>query len=259
MASNWIKVGKDTPEKPEIAILADKIGKTIPEAFLEFFRVYSWADSITSDGTVPHLSLLGAGHLSRCCPETFPALASPEIGWILPFEGDWQKGFVFANWDRHNGRCCKARALDTEKKKKQRSKPKELSRSQRDIIGPREEKIVSSKEDTTPAITFDEFREVWNATPGNSKCIATSKERIASFKLRMKEDMFRDNWRVALGKFPLQCFASQPGSLKPDIEFFLRPKTVLSIIEGKYDWSKTNGHSDLDDPIKYRSTVVKYD
>lgn len=37
-------------------------------------------------------------------------------------------------------------------------------------------------------------------------------------------------------KFPLRCFAD--GGWRPDLDWLLRPDSVLSILEGKYDWDK---------------------
>jgi hypothetical protein len=44
LAGDWIKVEKLTPDKPEIAILARKLGVSIGDAFLEWFRIYAWAE-----------------------------------------------------------------------------------------------------------------------------------------------------------------------------------------------------------------------
>lgn len=118
MAGDWMKVEKLTPDKPEIAILARKLGTSKGEAFLNWFRVYSWADGITCPGFVPHLSLEDADELSRAAPGTCAALASTQIGWLSA--GD--DGIHFRNWERHNGKSAKSRALETEKKREQRSK-----------------------------------------------------------------------------------------------------------------------------------------
>jgi hypothetical protein len=117
MAFDWIKLDKTTPDKPEIAILARKLSISQGEAFLEWSRVYIWADGITEDGYVPDISLQEADRLSRCRSGTFTALASQEIGWVVP-EG---KGFRFANWTRHNGTCAKVRLYEAERKRKQRA------------------------------------------------------------------------------------------------------------------------------------------
>ncbi len=88
---------------------------------------------------------------------------------------------------------------------------------------------------------FSDFQETWNNTPGVRKCIAANKGRVGAFKARMKESVFLDGWRTALAKFPLKCFASKPDGWQPDIDWFLRPNNVTSILEGKFDWTHSNG------------------
>ena len=75
MAGDWLKVGKDTPDKPEMAILARLLGLSLGDTFLVFFRAFAWADAITSNGRVPFLSLDEAAELARCRPDFVPILS----------------------------------------------------------------------------------------------------------------------------------------------------------------------------------------
>jgi len=119
--ANWIKVEKVTPDKPEILLLANKLRVSQAEAFLQFFRLFAWADDhVGEGGVVPFLSRREGDTLAHLCPGTCDALASPEIGWLLP-RADGAPGFLFRNWERHNGKSAKARASDTEKKRRQRA------------------------------------------------------------------------------------------------------------------------------------------
>jgi hypothetical protein len=116
MAGDWIKLEKATPEKPEVAIVARKLGITYGDAFLAITRLLIWADDATADGFVPFLSRSDGdihGRQSGLCD----ALASSEVGWLVFTDG----GMRFANWDRHNGKCGKARVLERDKKRKQRT------------------------------------------------------------------------------------------------------------------------------------------
>lgn len=137
---DWLKVQKSTPDKPEIAILARKLGVSIGEAFLSWFRVYCWADGISHDGCVPFLSLCDGDTLSHAIPGTCDALASEEIGWL---EDMAEGGIRFVHWDRHNGKSAKQRALDAEKKRQQRS----LSRKCPDDNGTKAEHGGGQKRD----------------------------------------------------------------------------------------------------------------
>jgi hypothetical protein len=147
MAGDWIKVEKVTADKPEIAILARKLGVSHGEAFLNWFRVYSWADGVTSDGRVPFLSLDDGDTLSRAQPGTCAALASDEIGWLLLVDGSMQ----FGKWDRHNGKSAKGRALESEKKRAQRARrpadvPQSVPQSSGQNQGPEKRREEKSKD-----------------------------------------------------------------------------------------------------------------
>lgn len=91
-------------------------------------------------------------------------------------------------------------------------------------------------------ISASEFLEAWNTASGNVKARAISGRRAKALKSRLREPGWREHWLSALAKFPLKCFSDQDG-WKPEIDWFLRPDTVTKILEGKYDWSKTNGRS----------------
>ena len=97
---------------------------------------------------------------------------------------------------------------------------------------------------------FEDFQEAWNATPGVRRCIAPNTDRTKAFKTRIGESIFRDNWRAILARFPLPLHASQPDGWKPDADWFLRPNTVTAILEGKYDWTKSNGQHKAQPPAK---------
>lgn len=122
MAGDWLKVEESTPDKPEIAVLARKLGVSQGDAFLEWFRVYRWAGR-ACPGFVPNLSLADLNMLSGARAGTCEALASGEIAWLHLGSG----GITFEKWDRHNGKSAKARALEAEKKRNQRGKTDEVA------------------------------------------------------------------------------------------------------------------------------------
>ena len=141
MAGDWIKVEKITPDKPEIAILARELGISQADAFLSWFRAYSWADGITADGFVPNLSLADGDSLSRCCPGTFRTLASPILKWVEETPG----GLIFSKWNRHNGKSAKNRALEADKKRRQRSVSRFCPDDNGTKSGPEKRRVSSSK------------------------------------------------------------------------------------------------------------------
>ena len=80
-----------------------------------------------------------------------------------------------------------------------------------------------------------EFVAAWNATQG-VRHIRDIGKRASTLSARLSSKAW--DWKAALAKFPLKCFASDPDGFVPDLEFFLRPGTVTKILEGKYDWTK---------------------
>lgn len=106
---------------------------------------------------------------------------------------------------------------------------------------------VPPPEPDEAAIAWKEFASTWNKTPGVVKCQAGNESRRKSFRARLKERVLVDGkptpWidaaKIAMQRhFPLKLCESDPAGWKPDIDFFLRPASVLKVLEGKYDWAK---------------------
>lgn len=125
MASDWIKVCKETIDKPEISILADGLGMSREEAFGWWFRLYAWADSQTADGYVKNRNLRQVADMAHVPAEVCQILASREIGWLMEYQSEnhpEERGVVFVNFDRHNGKSAKKRATTAKRVAKFRLK-----------------------------------------------------------------------------------------------------------------------------------------
>jgi hypothetical protein len=116
MAGDWTKVENVTPDKPEIAILARKLGVSLGDAFLSWFKLYRWAGGITTGGNVPFLSGSDADALSGAIPGTCDVMASEEVGWVKA-NSEGRPGITFVKWELHNSKAAKARALDAARKR----------------------------------------------------------------------------------------------------------------------------------------------
>lgn len=102
---------------------------------------------------------------------------------------------------------------------------------------------------TTPAadpLSIErELLEAWNAASGNTHVARTSgeliltDERRRAFRIRIRDPAW--DWRAAIAKFPLKTVLADPTGWKPDMDWFLKPGSVLKILEGKYDWTPRNG------------------
>jgi len=104
MATRWIKIDVTTPNKPAIRAAAKDCGVSVGDAFLAFFRLYSWLDEFTADG------IIEADRDMIDEEGRLPGLAASleRSGW-LRFTGD---GMCYVtNYQEHNGTSAKARAL----------------------------------------------------------------------------------------------------------------------------------------------------
>lgn len=94
-----------------------------------------------------------------------------------------------------------------------------------------------SASDSPPDAVVQEILDSWNRIPGVLKAERVTAKRKASVNARMREAYFRSNWtqgmqRVASSEF---CQGVNDRGWKADLEWFLRPDTLLKILEGKYD------------------------
>lgn len=101
----WIKIDVDTPNKRAIVRLAADCGVSRGDAFLAFFRLYSWLDEQTADGVL-FADPDEVDAIARL-PGTAGSLA--RSGW-LAFSPDGRLSVV--NWQEHNGQSAKRRAMN---------------------------------------------------------------------------------------------------------------------------------------------------
>lgn len=114
MAGDWIKVEKHTPNKPELRYVARTCGCTQAEAFLAWFKLWSYLDDQTDDGYVRFLSASDADEIGTLCGL---GAALADVGWLVFDAG----GVQVVHWERHNGRSAKRRASETERKRHSRA------------------------------------------------------------------------------------------------------------------------------------------
>ncbi len=108
--AHWIKIEVITPDKLEMRRIARLCNCSIADAFLAFFRFYSWADEVTDTGHIPALTAEDIDHYAER-PGFGSALA--DVGWISFSDA----GGTISNWDRHNGESAKKRCISAERKR----------------------------------------------------------------------------------------------------------------------------------------------
>lgn len=135
MAGDWIKLEHATLDKPEVLELAELLSVSHGDALLYCLRFWVWADQQMSRNCHGvRVTKKGLDALMRC-----PGLANAlmHVGWIGGNDG----ALVLTNFERHNGKTAKERALTTKRKQAERENTvTEMSRSDRDKSVTREEK-----------------------------------------------------------------------------------------------------------------------
>lgn len=144
LAGDWMKIEKDTPDKPEILALARILSCSPDEAFGKCFRFWRWADSQLSNGNAPGVSEI---EVDALVGRHGFADGLIKVGWLQVRNGS----LVVPNFDRHMSESAKKRGLTA----KRVSRFKE--RSGNDLVTHdalaekrREEKSIGGKPPITP-------------------------------------------------------------------------------------------------------------
>ena len=134
MAGDWLKMESNTPDKPEVFEIATQLKITPAEAFGRLFLVWRFFDQHTEDGNATNVSGAYLDHVAGVSG-FFEAMKN--VGWI-DGEDSYGYGLKLPNFDRHNGKTAKSRALTAKRvaTHKKRSGNDELTQS----ALPREEK-----------------------------------------------------------------------------------------------------------------------
>jgi len=95
------------------------------------------------------------------------------------------------------------------------------------------------KEETgpDPEKVASELQERWNALEGVRKCCGFSGKRMAALKKRLEDPAWWTNVPEALERIQASrfCRGENDRTWLANMEWFLRPDTVLNLLEGKHD------------------------
>ncbi len=115
MAGEWLKLEANTPEKPEVFAITVAMGWEDPDlAVGKLFKVWRWFDQQTVDGNAPNVTL---ALLDRVSGVSGFAQAMCDAGWLVQASG----ALSLPNFDRHNGKTAKDRALTAKRVAKHKS------------------------------------------------------------------------------------------------------------------------------------------
>jgi hypothetical protein len=114
MAGDWIKVQKDTPDKPEVLAVAARLGIDPDAVTGKLIRIWSWFDTHTTDGNALSVTF---SFIDRMTGVTGFAEQVSMVGWLE------QNGAMLTlpNFQNHNGETAKKRAQGKNRTEKHRS------------------------------------------------------------------------------------------------------------------------------------------
>ncbi|EIE5088234.1 hypothetical protein LDM16_001724 [Escherichia coli] len=160
MASNWIKLEVITPDKPEIFRLAEILNIDPDAALGKVIRFWAWADQQMIDGNADcNARGVTKSAIDRITFMAGFADALIQVGWLVENDG----GLSLPNFERHNGKSSKKRAVTNERVTKIRElkrKGNAASVTQRDQKTlPEEEEEEDINTDLTHPKPFPSGRE----------------------------------------------------------------------------------------------------
>ena len=163
MAGDWIKLQKDTPDKPEVLAIASRMNLDPDAVVGKLVRIWSWFDTHTVDGNAMSVTY---SLLDRLAGVTGFAEQMTFVGWLN------QDGHVLSlpNFEYHNGETAKKRALGKNRQEKHRSNDDSNANSNASSVTEtlpekrREEKSVKEDKEraTVVACPPDVEQQVWD-------------------------------------------------------------------------------------------------
>lgn len=163
MAGDWIKLQKDTPDKPEVLAIASRMNLDPDAVVGKLVRIWSWFDTHTIDGNANSVTF---SLLDRLAGVNGFAEQMTFVGWLE------QKGHVLTlpNFEYHNGETAKKRALGKNRQDKFRNNDESNAKSNASSVTEtlpekrREEKSIDIKKEraTSVACPPDVDQQIWD-------------------------------------------------------------------------------------------------
>lgn len=194
MAGDWIKVECATPDKPEVYRMAEVLDIAPEHVVGCLVNLWVWADQQTTDGNAAGVTRT---LVDRKSGVTGFADAMKAVGWLEETE----KGLRFPNFERHNGKTAKDRALTAKRVAKHKRKSNEKGNG-----GSNEKGNGAS---VTNALPREEKRreEIKETEPNGSDAAASLSERLWGDGLKALAKMAGkppNSMRSVLGKWRQQ-------------------------------------------------------
>ena len=251
MAGDWIKLEVATIDKPEVIEMSDLLETTPEEVFGMLFRVWAWFDSQSRDGHAGNVtgitlqkfidSLVGRQGFAGCMKK---------VGWLTDVG--------MPNFDKHNGKSAKNRALARDRKARERAEEvTKESRNDRDKNGTREEKMLKEKEgDSVAGAIFGDGLKILTSAGTTEKAARTFLGMCLS---KWADTDVRDALLQSAGKVDPVSYARKILGTKPE-----KPKppagsdAVLARLREKHPSIRlaTDGKAFFDPPTQNRYSLT---
>ena len=213
MAGDWIKLQKDTFDKPEVLAIATRMGIDPDAVVGKLGRIWSWFDTHTVDGNA---SCVTFSFIDRYVGVTGFAEQVALVGWLV------QNGYdlTLPNFGYHNGETAKTRALAKNRVEKHRSNANGNAPSVTKSLPEkrREEKNKDIRPSDVSVTIWDEYvkhRKAKKATISNTvieslrvdaQSVGLTIEQAIQMQLKRGWTGFDPSWVIAANQ-PTNAFA----------------------------------------------------
>jgi len=254
MAGDWIKFETATSDKPEVWAMAQSLGIDADAVVGKLLRVWAWFDQQTQEGNA-------VGNGASVTSSVTKALLDRRVGvsgfcdsMILSgWMADDGHSLTLPNFDRHNGKTAKDRALTAKRAANHRSNANSNASTVTSIVTdalPREEKrreeknidtLVISQANDKPDCPHQEIISLYHEVlPQCPKVRDWTQARQTQLRTRWNESADRQNldyWR-RLFEYVGECDFLTGRTAKPffaDLEWITKTANFTKIRERKYE------------------------
>lgn len=172
MAGDWLKLESSTPDKPEVQAIAAELSITTAEVVGRLILVWRWFDQQSRDGYAPVTLPL----LSRIAGLDGFAESMEKQLWL----STGKKGVTVMNFERHNGKSAKVRALAKDRMQRHRNASSVTSASPE-----------KRREDITPKPPRSSSASTSKPATKCSYCDAAKEGNVNGFDYCNDQDHFR--------------------------------------------------------------------
>lgn len=253
MAGDWLKFEITTPDKPETWQLADQLNLDPDAVVGKLLRVWAWFDQQTENGNAPSVT---KKLLDRLVGVNGFCDSMISVGWMA-LDGDV---IQLTNFQRHNGKTAKNRALTAKRVQKHKEKSSEKSNEKVTLAPlPREEKRrykdIGEKEvvevDKKNQLNTKKIQTVYNERLGKQlgAIRGITPARAKHLRARANEDPDKrfhvDWWERYFTVVSQTPFLTGNGPPKPDtgrtwkasFDWLINADNMTKILEGRYEQS----------------------